>query len=411
MRVAWLGANPADDAGVPYVATQILQQLAVLGCEVDCFIPGTESELPVSLRNEENLRFFFSPTKWEWDRWYSRKPLAAFVTAQTMRVAAQVKLAGMLARRNDSEPYDCVYQFSQIEATAVRRVRRRLSALLIHPQVHSAGELRWHKREATVARRCEPVPRQLATRALLTARTAVQRRDIRLADALIAPSSCFADDLARDYGYPREQITVVPNPIDLERYSRDVRTNGNAKNSLTLLFVSRISVRKGVEDIVALSHRLADLAGRIRLRVVGNHTLWSDYRPLLASLNLSVAEYTGSATPTQLANIYREADALIQPSHYEPFGITVGEALASGVPVVVTSSVGAAENVNPSCCRVVPDGALDHLEAEVRKLLDDVRGERRSEIRAVARSEAERLFAPSAVGASIVNALARVASD
>lgn len=158
--------------------------------------------------------------------------------------------------------------------------------------------------------------------------------------------------------------------------------------------------------MVALSHRLGDLAGRVRLLLIGNHSLWSDYRPLLGSLNGAVAEYAGYATSGELAAFLRDADALIQPSHYEPFGLTVGEALASGVPVVVTEAVGAGENVDRACCRVVPDGDLDALEAEIRRLLADVASGRGEEIRRTARSEAERLFAPPAVGESIAGVLA-----
>ena len=58
-----------------------------------------------------------------------------------------------------------------------------------------------------------------------------------------------ADDyrelLCSDYSVPPERVFVVPNPLDLQRFSADGRTRRSGP--LTLLFVSRIAVRKGVK--------------------------------------------------------------------------------------------------------------------------------------------------------------------
>jgi glycosyltransferase involved in cell wall biosynthesis len=173
--------------------------------------------------------------------------------------------------------------------------------------------------------------------------------------------------------------------------------------------VSRIALRKGVELIVALSHRLADLAGTIRLRVVGDRALFSDYRPLLSDLNFDLAIYSGGLNALGLADLYRRSAALLQPSHYEPFAITVGEALASGLPVVVSDQVGAREGVDPRVCRVFESGSLDAFEQAVRLLVSDLASsEERRRLSGMARSEAERLFAPRAVARQLVEVFSTV---
>jgi glycosyltransferase involved in cell wall biosynthesis len=149
--------------------------------------------------------------------------------------------------------------------------------------------------------------------------------------------------------------------------------------------------------VVGLSQRLADLAGRVRIRVVGGPTLWSDYRCLLEDLDPRVAVYTGGVPPEGLPEVYRSAHGLIQPSHYEPFGLTVAEALATGLPVVVSDEVGAGEGVDPRCCRIFPAGDLSAFEAAVRKLVDDLAAGGGNGLSAVARDEAERLFSPDRI--------------
>jgi len=115
--------------------------------------------------------------------------------------------------------------------------------------------------------------------------------------------------------------------------------------------------------------------------------------------------------PDELARLYRSADVVMQPSLYEPFGLTIGEALASGVPVIASDEVGAVEGVEPEVCAVFPAGDLDALEREFRRMV--VRAERGegSTLRPLARAEAERLFAPPTIAAKLISELERAAES
>jgi glycosyltransferase involved in cell wall biosynthesis len=294
-----------------------------------------------------------------------------------------------------------MYQFSQIELFSARHLLHRLPPVVIHPEVHAAGELAWHRREASLARRCEPMTRRLAVNAMLRLRARIQRRDLLLARLVIAPSRRFGDYLARDYGIPTERIRVVPNPVDLDRFRPTDDSPVASDRPLTLSFVSRMSVRKGVELVVGLSHRLSDLRGRVRILLIGGPTLWSDYRPLLSRLNGDMATYMGQCSAEELPGLYRGSDVVIQPSRYEPFALTVAEALASGLPVVASDEVGAAEDIDPRCCTVFPSGDSIALESTVRRLLARLAEEDRATIRDLARSEAENLFSPERVASKL----------
>lgn len=403
MRIAWIGPTPSSEGGAPYVGTQLLRELARAGAEVDCFLDVTPDEIPLVLREQPGLRFILRPTAWRWGRWYNRTPIFALLSGSVFRLRAQWMLAHSIAQRHAERPYDVVYQFSQSELGGLKGLRDALPPIVVHPSTHAAGELAWFKREAALGRRCEPLARRLVARAMLTLRAAVQRRQVPQADRVLGVSRRFTEHLAADYRIPARQLGVVVNPIDVDRFHPG---NGQASDDpLTLLFVSRISVRKGVDLVVELSHRLADLEGEVRILVVGGPTTWSDYRKLLADLNPNIAAYVGGVPPDALCRLYQGAAALLQPSNYEPFALTVGEALAAGTPVVVSDEVGAGEDADPRVCSVFPHGDQDAFESSVRSAIKAAGSADRSQLRALARSEAERLFAPPTVAAKLLNEL------
>jgi glycosyltransferase involved in cell wall biosynthesis len=397
MRIAWLGPEPSLEGGVPYAATQILLGLANQDTEVDAYIAAVLAPYGEHFQDHPGLRIFEERVRWDWNRWYSRDPLIATATSLVARVRAQKRLVALLSARHADSSYDLIYQFSQFEVPWLKTRGPRLPPVIVHPEVHAAGELRWHRRERQLALQCGGALRTEATTVLLASRALTQKRDSRAVSAFIAPSRTLASELATDYAVPKANLHVVPNPIDVERYRPPHRQRAVA-DPVELLFVSRMSVRKGVEMIVALSHRLGRDPGKFRLRIVGTGASFSDYRPLLATLNTDVATYGGSLPSAELAQLYRDSDIVLQPSHYEPFALTVGEALASGTPVVVSDAVGAGEDVPSKSCRIFRSGDLDGFEAQVRDLAAAVQDPvQRGEIRGSARQVAVERFTPDVV--------------
>ena len=102
-------------------------------------------------------------------------------------------------------------------------------------------------------------------------------------------------------------------------------------------------------------------------------------------------------------------DLLIQPAKYEPFGLTVGEAVACGVPVVVTSEVGAGEQLSEACSVKIPPCDVEALEEAVREMVARLTSAAREPMRAAARSEAERLWSAASTTLPVSEALLRVA--
>jgi glycosyltransferase involved in cell wall biosynthesis len=318
------------------------------------------------------------------------------------RSLSSILLSVRLLAEHRRRRYDAVYQLSQTELFLLGRLRRFAPPIVVHPCTHAAGELRWHRRESEYALQSERRSVHMIMRALLLLRACVQPRELARADSVLGLSGRFNELVHMDYGVPREKLRVVRTPVDLERFSPG--DEAATSEPRALLFVSRISTRKGVEEMIQLSHRLADLAGSVRMLVIGGPTQWSDYTGHLKRLNPSVAEYVGGVPSEELPGLMRAASMLIVPSRYEPGSIATAEALACGLPVVLSDEIGAGEVVAGPHVRFHRSEDIDGLEQAVRSLLDAI-AEDEAGVRASARSNAEAQFSPPGVIAELISAL------
>lgn len=409
LRIAWLG--PIGDGGGPGLGRVLFDAFAELGDDIDLYLDGeylrSQSSVTELLSRHPRVTAVSQPNPWRWGRWYSRNRMSAFASGLLMRAWIHRQLGRRLVDTHQRRPYDCIFQFSQTELLTLGRNRDRLAPIVVHPCSHAAGELYWHRSEGAYARQAESTPLHYAARAILWYRARRQGGELTKAGLVVGPSDGFNNQLRRDYLLPDLRVAVLRHPVQRDRFQPSPESRSPGR-TLRLLFVSRMSTRKGVEMMVALSHRLADLTGRVSIELIGDKTLWSDYRAHLDDLHPGVARYVGALPGGGMPDQFRAADALLVPSHYEPGSLVVGEALASGLPVVVSDAVGPAEVLDPRCCRVFPAGDLDAFEAEVRALLDDLRSDW-SALSALANAQSEQ-FEPAAVARQLRKLLVRTAT-
>jgi glycosyltransferase involved in cell wall biosynthesis len=413
LRIAWLGPTPGGSSGVRGVAAELLLGLSRRGHQIDCFFPAAEDQSSVLIAGDErvvfgegnlafgeNVTFVWGTSRWQWGRWYSRGKVAAFLSGMFARAVASVRLRREVARRHGERPYDLVYQFSNIETPGLPSSLARRVPLVIHPETHIAGELRWMSAERRLALRSQPAATVALVGAVSLLRSLVQFRSIRRAALLVCISSVFRDHLVRDYRFPAERTVVVPNPLRTDRFAGLQLV---PQSPPVVLVLGRISVRKGLDDVIALARLLGERGVAARVRVLGGPSLFSDYTRLLEDLPAS-AEYAGHVSAADVPGELARSAMLLQASRYEPFGLTVAEALAAGLPVVATSEVGAIEGVDPAVATQVEPGDVQAMATAIETVLSDLaaRGE---QIHALARAEAARLFSPEVVAERISAAL------
>jgi phosphatidylinositol alpha 1,6-mannosyltransferase len=150
---------------------------------------------------------------------------------------------------------------------------------------------------------------------------------------LFAPNQELCALLAHTTGRPCHMMT---RGVDTEAFSPAYRDRDAGDADFVLGFVGRLSVEKNVALLVTIEKQLRRQgAGNFRFLIVGHggEEAW-------LRAHLSRAEFTGVLRGADLALAYANMDAFVFPSHTDTFGNVVLEALASGVPAIVTPDGG-----------------------------------------------------------------------
>ncbi|HZU09847.1 MAG TPA: glycosyltransferase, partial [Pseudacidobacterium sp.] len=129
---------------------------------------------------------------------------------------------------------------------------------------------------------------------------------------------------------------LMPRGIDTELFSPERRDRTPDDTDFVLGFVGRLSVEKNVALLARIREQLvAAGAEGFRFLIVGHGAEESWLRQQLPN-----AEFTGVLKGEALARAYANMDLFVFPSHTDTFGNVVLEALASGVPAIVTPNGG-----------------------------------------------------------------------
>jgi len=156
-------------------------------------------------------------------------------------------------------------------------------------------------------------------------------RDIALADLVLVPSDHIAETLV-EHGTPREKILVVPYAADCRRF-RPLAGKCHG-TSCTFLFAGGITQRKGIKYLLEAWSRVRRPGWKLQL--LG--ALPKNPGPLSALLNQ--VELLGRVAHTDVPARMAAADVFVFPSLFEGSAVVTYEALACGLPCVVTPASG-----------------------------------------------------------------------
>lgn len=160
-----------------------------------------------------------------------------------------------------------------------------------------------------------------------------KEEEIGMADVVLTYSEFHADGVAVR-GVPRENIRIVPLWTDPEFWSPVEEQRARRNSPLRLLFAGGINLRKGVPFLIEAARRLAPA---IHLTLVGS--LDPDAKACLAGVEDFVTVLP-PVTKERLREIYRNHDVLVLPSLGDSFGFVAMEAMACGLPVILTTHCG-----------------------------------------------------------------------
>ena len=170
-----------------------------------------------------------------------------------------------------------------------------------------------------------------------------------IAQVLFAPNLDLCRKLEQMTGKP---CSLMPRGVDAELFHPGKRNRRPDDRDQVLGFVGRLSVEKNIAGLVQVQDELERMGHKsFRFLVVGHggDEAWLRER-------LRPAEFTGVLRGEALSEAYANMDLFVFPSHTDTFGNVVLEALASGVPAVVTPDGGPKTIVHDGeTGRIVPD--------------------------------------------------------
>lgn len=201
--------------------------------------------------------------------------------------------------------------------------------------------------------------------------------------AVICNSRMVREEILRTFRVEPERLHVIYNGIDLEEFSpaRRESLRGAARAQIgvqprdtVFLFVGSGFARKGLDTAIDALAK-ASFAG-FRLLVVGRDREAARFARRAERAGLADrVRFVGAADDVR--SMYAAADCLILPTRYDPFPNTVLEALAMGLPAIVSRRCGAAEIIQPGVngwiCEPEDAAGLARLMHEADKALRDER--------------------------------------
>jgi glycosyltransferase involved in cell wall biosynthesis len=180
-----------------------------------------------------------------------------------------------------------------------------------------------------------------------------------IAQVLFAPNMDLCRQLERMTGRP---CFLMPRGVDANLFHPAKRNRRREDRDPVLGFVGRLSVEKNIACLVQVQDELEQMGHQsFRFLVVGHggDEAWLRER-------LHRAEFTGVLRGEALSQAYANMDLFVFPSHTDTFGNVVLEALASGVPAVVTPDGGPCTIVRDrETGRIVPDGEFSSAIAGI----------------------------------------------
>ena len=177
----------------------------------------------------------------------------------------------------------------------------------------------------------------------------------------------------------RNKALVVPNGLDLSEFSglpaKDEirRRYPELAGKTVLLFLGRINWKKGLDILIKAYGRIAKERSDTHLLIVGGDDGYKNRAEgLIRDLGLKErATFAGALSGREKLAAYAGSDIFVLPSYSENFGMSVVEAMASGLPVVISDKVGIYKEVKDNNAGIIVRTDAGSVYNGIIKLLDD----------------------------------------
>lgn len=339
----YVAANPplgaADTGGQVVYVIELSKHLAMLGYDVDIWTRRFENQPEVDVVNE-NVRIIRVPCGG--NAFIPKEYLYESLASWVQNAIRYINL------------HQLSYEFVNSHYWDAGIAGRELSTLLHVPHLHTPHSLGiWKMRQMESD---FPEDRDKFEKLYnFNVRNREEKRLYHDADQIIATTPIQMDMLHEDYEVPLEKIRMVMPGYDETRFFPvDEASRSEIRKRLgfegkVVLALGRLARNKGYDLLIrAFSEVIARVPDAKLYLAVGGEKIserecivLDECKSLVKTLGLEKSvTFAGWISDEELPDIYRAADVFALSSRYEPFGMTVIEAMACGTPVVATTHGG-----------------------------------------------------------------------
>lgn len=203
---------------------------------------------------------------------------------------------------------------------------------------------------------------------------------------VIANSRLTESSLIERYEIPPDRIVTIHNGVDTNRFNDSYRTTsgqtlrnecGFSEKHLVYLFLGSGYRRKGLDRLLEAFPSVVSQRPESRLIVAGNDSGQQDYEQHANLLGIGdKVVFLGKRDDPEVC--YNAADIYVMPTRFDAFGYSAIEALACGLPVVITETSGAAEVMQADVSRIV-SGKEAMIPTALCSAMLDIAGDAKSD--------------------------------
>jgi len=183
-------------------------------------------------------------------------------------------------------------------------------------------------------------------------------------------------------GVPHDKITILPNSVDLDMFQpiknpdpEKVGMDSSSKSTINILFVHKICEQKGTPYLLKSFKQIQENYEKVNLILVGENKLSSKIAEYINSCNK--IHWIERIPFSKMPILYNLSDIVVLPSvtvptNEEQFGMAIIEAMACGLPTVVTNVGGLPYVVeDEKTSLIAKERDVDDLRAKLEKLIEN----------------------------------------
>ena len=191
----------------------------------------------------------------------------------------------------------------------------------------------------------------------------------------ILPVSQMLEDAMKACGIENAHWQRVHNVVDdffyhpISSFSITPKTN-----KIRFLHVSCFDEKaKNIQGLLRAMRKVAEKRSDCELVLVGTGIDYQANRSFADTLNFppDMLYFTGEQTPYEVAQWMQQSDTFILFSRYETYAVVLAEAVATGLPIISTSTAGIASELPKECGIIIENENEEHLVAAIHHILDN----------------------------------------